>query len=54
MKPTKFCNCITCTDCQYYIECAEYEIETEKSKGKFSFGKLKAVKSITIDNNLKD
>lgn len=40
MKPAKNCNCIRCTDCPNYAECAEYEIETEVKKGKLSYGEI--------------
>lgn len=43
MKPTEFCNCIRCTDCQYYTDCMENYITSEQAKGKYSFGKLKPV-----------
>lgn len=46
MKPTKFCNCISCTDCQNYTECMEYEIETEQAKGKSFFEELKVSRFI--------
>lgn len=54
MKPTEFCKCIKCTDCQHYAECMEYEIETERSKGKLSFGKLKIGRFTIRNNDLKD
>lgn len=53
MKPTKFCACISCRDCQYYYECMEYEIETEQKKGKYSFGKLNECRFSDV-NDLKD
>lgn len=53
MKPTKFCDCISCTDCKYYFECMKYEIETEQVKVKFSFGTLKKYR-FSGANDLKD
>ena len=54
VKPTKFCDCISCTDCQHYAECMGYTIEAECAKGKLSFGKLKVGRFPIIDVNLKD
>lgn len=34
MSPTKHCNAIQCTDCEYYTECLEYEVELNELKGK--------------------
>lgn len=46
MNPTKYCNCIQCTDCPSYTECIEYEIETEIEKGKLSYDYEKIFKKI--------
>lgn len=55
MKPTEFCNCIRCTDCQYYADCMESYIESERAKGKCSFGKLKVGRFPSIyDKEMKD
>lgn len=54
VKTTKFCNCISYTDCQYYAECMEYNIEAERAKGKSSFGELKVRRFPIANNNLKD
>ncbi len=54
MKPTKFCKCIDCMDCEHYADCMEYKIEAERAKGKLNFGRLKKGRFVTIDNNLKD
>lgn len=46
MKPTKFCNCFSCTDCQNYTDYMEYVIETEREKDKFSFEQLEEQRRI--------
>ena len=40
MKPAKSCNCIQCTDCPNYMECVEYEIQTEVKKGKLFYEEI--------------
>ena len=42
MSPTKYCNAIQCTNCEYYAECLEYEVESNELKGK-SLTEIKAI-----------
>ncbi len=53
MKLAKFCKCIDCTDCEHYADCMECKIETERAKGKLTFGRLKKSRFI-IYNSLQD
>lgn len=41
MNPTKYCNCIQCSDCSGYTDCLEYEIETLETQGKFFVSETK-------------
>lgn len=41
MKPTKYCDCIQCSDCPSYKDCEEYEVESLLAQGKLCMPEIK-------------